>query len=216
MTLATYSTQHPTPTATEKPRNGGPNQEAVSLFFHMIEERIVPSEVTMVSVMKERDVSSWTAVIGAMAMEGNGEGALDLFNEMLGQEIKPDEVVFTGVLTARSHGGLVEQGKHIFNSMKEQGITPHIVHYGCIVDIVGRAGLLDEALDFITRMPIESNAEIWSAFLGACRIYKNEKMASQAYEIITKSGRDKTGIHVWDYLGARFRAFRWLLESGVG
>ncbi|KAL8526634.1 hypothetical protein ACS0TY_015729 [Phlomoides rotata] len=95
----------------------------------MIEERIVPSEVTMVSVMKERDVSAWTAVIGAMAMEGNGEGALDLFNEMLEQEIKPDEVVFTGVLTACSHGGLVEQGKHIFNSMKEQGITPHIVHY---------------------------------------------------------------------------------------
>ncbi|KAL8524869.1 hypothetical protein ACS0TY_014473 [Phlomoides rotata] len=131
MTLATYSTQHPTPTATEKPLNGGPNQEAVSLFFQMIEERIVPSKVTMVSVMKERDVYAWTTVIGATAMEGNGEGALDLFNEMLGQEIKPDEVVFTGVLTACSHGGLVEKGKHIFNSMKEQGIIPHIVHYGC-------------------------------------------------------------------------------------
>ncbi|KAL8524867.1 hypothetical protein ACS0TY_014471 [Phlomoides rotata] len=65
-------------------------------------------------------------------------------------------------------------------------------------------------------MPIEPNADIWSAFLGACRIYMNEKMASQAYEIITKSGRDKTGIHVWDYLGARFGAFRWLLELGVG
>ncbi|KAL8504012.1 hypothetical protein ACS0TY_022661 [Phlomoides rotata] len=154
------------------------------------------SAMKVFSTMKERDVSAWTAVIGAMAMEGNGEGALDLFNEMLGQEIKPDEVVFTGVLTACSHGGLVEQGKHIFNSMKEQGITPHIVHYGCIVDLLGRAGLLDEALDFITRMPIEPNAEIWSAFLGACRIYKNEKMASQAYEMITKSGRDKTGIHV--------------------
>ncbi|KAK6117190.1 hypothetical protein DH2020_049069 [Rehmannia glutinosa] len=146
--------------------------------------------------MKERDVSAWTAAIGAMAMGGNGKRAVELFYEMLRQEIVPDAVVFSAVLTACSHTGLVEQGMHIFDSMEKHGITPHIVHYGCIVDLLGRAGLLNEALDFINTMPMDPNGEIWSAFLGACRIYKNEKMATHAAEMITKSANDKTGIQV--------------------
>ncbi|KAK6130227.1 hypothetical protein DH2020_036037 [Rehmannia glutinosa] len=89
--------------------------------------------------MKERDVSAWTAAIGAMAMGGNGKRAVELFYEMLRQEIVPDAVVFSAVLTACSHTGLVEQGMHIFDSMEKHGITPHIVHYGCIVDLLGRA-----------------------------------------------------------------------------
>ncbi|KAI3469604.1 hypothetical protein Pfo_026267 [Paulownia fortunei] len=154
------------------------------------------SAMKVFSTMKERDVSAWTAAIGAMAMEGNGERALELFHEMLRQGVVPDVVVFSGVLTACSHTGLVKEGMHIFNSMKEHGITPHIVHYGCIVDLLGRAGLLVEALDFINSMPMEPNGAIWSAFLGACRIHKNEKMATHAAEMITKSASDKTGIQV--------------------
>ncbi|KAL2229935.1 pentatricopeptide repeat-containing protein At3g22690 [Sesamum indicum] len=154
------------------------------------------SALKVFSTMKERDVSAWTAAIGAMAMEGNGERALELFHEMLGQGVVPDEVVFSGVLTACSHAGLVKQGMQIFNSMKEHGITPHIIHYGCVVDLLGRAGLLDEALDFINTMPMEPNGAIWGAFLAACRIHENEKMATCAAELITKSAKDKTGVHV--------------------
>ncbi|KAL0414500.1 UNVERIFIED_CONTAM: Pentatricopeptide repeat-containing protein [Sesamum radiatum] len=151
-------------------------RDAIELFHSMQNEGIMVDEVTMVwgpsnaikvfSTMKERDVSAWTAAIGAMAME------------------------------ACSHAGLVKQGMQIFNSMEEHGITPHIIHYGCVVDLLGRAGLLDEALDFINTMPMEPNGAIWGAFLAACRIHKNEKMATCAAELITKSAKDKTGVHV--------------------
>lgn len=154
------------------------------------------SAMKVFTSMKERDVSAWTAAIGAMAMEGNGERAVELFHEMIKQGIAPDEVVFSGVLTACSHTGLVKEGMHIFESMKGYGITPHIVHYGCVVDLLGRAGLLDEALAFIDTAPLEPNAAIWSAFLGACRKHKNEKMATRAAEMMTKCRGDQTGSHI--------------------
>ncbi|KAH6769932.1 LOW protein: PPR containing-like protein [Perilla frutescens var. hirtella] len=154
------------------------------------------SAMKVFNSMEERDVSAWTAAIGAMAMEGNGKRALELFHEMLRQGISPDAVVFSGVLTACSHSGLVEQGMQIFNSMKGHGITPHIVHYGCVVDLLGRAGFLHEALDFINSMPLEPNAAIWNAFLGACRKHKNEEMATHAAEMMTKCDGDQTGLHV--------------------
>ncbi|GAV80613.1 PPR domain-containing protein/PPR_2 domain-containing protein/DYW_deaminase domain-containing protein, partial [Cephalotus follicularis] len=147
--------------------------------------------------MVERDVSAWTAAIGAMAMEGNSGRAIELFNEMLQQGLKPDGVLFAGLLTACSHGGLVEQGWHIFRSMKEvHGICPNIVHYGCMVDLLGRAGMLGEALEFIKSMPIEANDVIWGSLLAACRMHKNVDIATYVAERITESSPAKSGIHV--------------------
>ncbi|XP_059625053.1 pentatricopeptide repeat-containing protein At3g22690 [Cornus florida] len=147
--------------------------------------------------MKERDVSAWTAAIGAMTMEGNGERAIELFTEMLRQRVKPDEVVFVELLMACSHAGLVEQGKHFLGSMKEiHGITPQIIHFGCMVDLLGRAGLLSEALDFIKGMPMEPNDIIWGALLAACRTHKNEMMAAYAAERIIETVDERSGIHV--------------------
>lgn len=155
------------------------------------------SAMEVFETMKERDVSAWTAAIGAMAMGGNGVRAVKLFYEMLRQGVKPDEVVFVGVLTACSHAGLVEQGMDIFRNMKgSHGITPQIVHYGCVVDLLGRAGLLDEALDIIKCMPMEPSDAIWGALLAACRIHKNEKMATHVVEILSESAKEKTGIQV--------------------
>ncbi|KAL2508943.1 Pentatricopeptide repeat-containing protein [Forsythia ovata] len=155
------------------------------------------SAMEVFDTMKKRDVSSWTAAIGAMAMEGNGERAVKLFHEMLRQGVKPDEVVFVGVLAACSHAGLVDQGMEIFRNMKgSHGITPQIVHYGCVVDLLGRAGSLDEALDIIKCMPMEPSDVIWGALLAACRIHKNEKITTQALERLSESAKGKTGIQV--------------------
>ncbi|PSS01425.1 Pentatricopeptide repeat-containing protein [Actinidia chinensis var. chinensis] len=149
------------------------------------------------SRMKEKDVSAWTTAIGAMALEGNGTRAIELFNEMLKQGMNPDGVVFVEVLTACSHGGLVEQGMHFFWSMKEEhGISPQIVHYGCMIDLLGRAGLLSEALDLIKGMPMEPNNVVWGAFLAACRTHKNDKMAAYAADKITELAGDRSGTHV--------------------
>lgn len=147
--------------------------------------------------MKERDVSAWTAAIGAMAMEGNGQRAMELFREMIAEGVKPDQVLFVGILTALSHAGMVEEGWSIFNSMEETyGISPSTVHYGCMVDLLGRAGLLEQALDFIKGMQSEPNDVIWAALLSACRKYNNLEMASYAAERMNKLNPDKTGIPV--------------------
>ncbi|XP_031264122.1 pentatricopeptide repeat-containing protein At3g22690-like [Pistacia vera] len=147
--------------------------------------------------MEKRDVSAWTAAIGAKAMEGNGEQAVKLFNKMLRQGVKPDDIAFVEVLTACSHGGLVEKGWNLFRSMKEiHGISPQIVHYGCMVDLLGRAGLLVDALDLIKSMPMEPNDVIWGSLLAACRTHQNVDMAAYAAERITELASDKSGIHV--------------------
>ncbi|CAI0465850.1 unnamed protein product [Linum tenue] len=149
------------------------------------------------SHMAQRDVSAWTAAIGAMAMEGNGKQAIELFNEMLHQGIKPDAVVFVNLLTALSHGGLVEEGWEFFGSMDDSfGIKPKVVHYGCMVDLLGRAGLLAEALNLIKHMPMEPNVVIWSSLLAACRMHKNVDVAKYAAEKIAQLDPERPGIHV--------------------
>ncbi|KAK7405923.1 hypothetical protein VNO78_07535 [Psophocarpus tetragonolobus] len=157
-----------------------------------------PSSATHVfRRMERRDVSAWTAAIGVMAMEGNTEGAIELFNEMLKQELKPDGVVFVALLTACSHGGSVDQGMQIFRSMeKTHGISPQIVHYGCVVDLLGRAGLLEEALHLIQSMPMEPNDVVWGSLLAACRKHKNVELAHYAAEKITQLAPERAGIHV--------------------
>ena len=147
--------------------------------------------------MEKRDVSAWTAAIGVTAMEGNTKGAIELFNDMLKQEVKPDDVVFVALLTACSHGGCVDQGRQLFRSMeKTYGISPRIVHYGCMVDLLGRAGLLEEALDLIQSMPMEPNDVTWGSLLAACRKHNNVELAHYAAEKITQLAPERVGIHV--------------------
>ncbi|KAK6125656.1 hypothetical protein DH2020_040605 [Rehmannia glutinosa] len=93
---------------------------------------------------------------------------------MVKTDVRPNSVTFIGVLTACSHAGLVEQGKHFFETMESSyGVNPHVDHYNCMVDLLGRTGRLDEALDLIQSMPMEPNAGIWGALLGACQIYSS-------------------------------------------
>ncbi|KAK7253152.1 hypothetical protein RIF29_37628 [Crotalaria pallida] len=147
--------------------------------------------------IERRDVPAWTAAIRVMAMEGNTEGAIELFNEMIKLEVKPDDVVFVALLTACSHGGSVDQGRQIFRLMnKIHGISPQIVHYGCMVDLLGRAGLLEEALDLIRSMPMEPNDIMWGSLLAACRKHKNVELAHYAAEKITQLAPERAGIHV--------------------
>ncbi|KAL6970448.1 Pentatricopeptide repeat-containing protein [Sarracenia purpurea var. burkii] len=155
------------------------------------------SAILLFDRMKDRDVSAWTAAIGAMASVGNGARAIELFNEMLKQGVKPDGVVFVEVLTACSHSGLVDQGMQYFKTMKEKHrISPQIVHYGCMVDLLGRAGLLSEALELVTGMPIEPNDVVWGALVAACKTHKNDKMALYAAERIKELAHERSGIQV--------------------
>ncbi|KAL1225234.1 Pentatricopeptide repeat-containing protein [Cardamine amara subsp. amara] len=132
----------------------------------------------MFDMMPEKEVASWNAMIFGYALNGNARAALNLFLTML-EEVKPDEVTMLAVFSACNHGGLMEEGRKWFHMMDEFGLIAKIEHYGCMVDLLGRAGHLKEAEDLITNMPFKPNGIILSSFLSACGQYKDIDMAER-------------------------------------
>lgn len=131
--------------------------------------------------MEARTVVSWSAMIAGLAMHGKAEEALRLFSKMIRSGVKPNEVTFIGLLHACSHMGMIDEGRKFFASMtKDYGVVPRIEHYGCVVDLLSRAGLLQEAREFIMNMPIKPNGVVWGALLGGCKVYKNIELAEEA------------------------------------
>lgn len=122
--------------------------------------------------MVHRNVWTWSSMITGFAQHGFAREALEIFREMRNYSIKPNHVTFLGVLCACSHGGLVEDGQFYFKEMEQAyGIKPIMVHYGAMVDMLGRGGLLREAYDFITSMPIEADGTLWRALFSSCNIH---------------------------------------------
>lgn len=118
------------------------------------------------------DVVTWGAIISGFAMHGKPQKCFRLFVEMVSQGIQPNGVVFVAILSACSHASYVELGCQYFRQMvNDFGIDPSIEHYGCMVDLFGRAGRLAEAEDLISAVPEMPNSIIWGAFLSACRTY---------------------------------------------
>ncbi|KAK9055433.1 hypothetical protein SSX86_026516 [Deinandra increscens subsp. villosa] len=133
--------------------------------------------------MREKNVISWSTMIAAYGYHGQGQKALDLFPVMSRNRIKPNKVTFVSLLYACSHSGLVQEGLEIFSLMQEKYfIKPDVKHYTCMVDLLGRAGKLDQAFDMIENMKVEKDVGLWSALLGACRIHNHVEMAQKAAE----------------------------------
>ncbi|KAI0497633.1 hypothetical protein KFK09_020866 [Dendrobium nobile] len=147
--------------------------------------------------MAERTVVSWSAMIHGYAIHGQGDDALELFEEMRKAGIRPNPVTFVGLLHACSHMGLLEQGRKFFQSMIcDYNIVPEIEHYGCMVDLLSRAGLLDEALEFIRKMQIKPNGVVWGALLGGARVYKRVDMGEEAIRQLTDLDPSNDGYYV--------------------
>ena len=117
----------------------------------------------------EKNLVTWNAMIGGYAFHGLGEEALRIFRDVE----NPDEVSFIAALTACSHGGMVEEGVEIFNSMERFHVSPKEGHYACMVDILGRSGRMDEAMEMVRSVPMEPTKSIWGSLLLACRIHCN-------------------------------------------
>ncbi|XP_042475542.1 pentatricopeptide repeat-containing protein At1g26900, mitochondrial [Macadamia integrifolia] len=127
--------------------------------------------------MKSKDVKTWTAMIAGYGFHGQGENAIRLFIEMEQEEVRPTDVTFLTLLCSCSHGGLVAEGKDLFERMVQTyGLSPKIEHYGCMIDLLGRAGLLGEAFKLIKCLPVERDATAWRALLAACRIHGNVEL----------------------------------------
>ncbi|KAF5771904.1 putative tetratricopeptide-like helical domain superfamily, DYW domain-containing protein [Helianthus annuus] len=147
--------------------------------------------------MVEKNLVSWTAIIGGYGMHGDGETAVHLFNEMIQASIRPDGPVFVSVLSACSHAGLTDIGLGYFDSMKmEYGLKPGPEHYSCVVDLLGRAGRLDDAQMIINKMPMEPDGAVWGALLGACKIHKNVDLAEYAFDRVIKLEPTNIGYYV--------------------
>ncbi|KAJ7534651.1 hypothetical protein O6H91_13G104200 [Diphasiastrum complanatum] len=137
--------------------------------------------------MHERDVVSWNAMIAGYAQQGLGKEALTLLKQMQKEGRKPDVVTYVSVLSACSHSGLVDKGRHLFDSMcKDHGVIPTIDHYICMVDLLGRAGCLADAEDFISTMPIQPNAVVWMTLLGAARNHGHLEIGRRAFDHVVK------------------------------
>ncbi|XP_059463671.1 pentatricopeptide repeat-containing protein At2g37320 [Corylus avellana] len=132
--------------------------------------------------MDGKDIVSWNSMIAGYALHGLALQAIDLFGEMKKQNAKPDAITFLGVLSSCRHAGLVKEGWFYFNWMAEHGVQPELDHYSCVVDLLGRAGLLEVALDFIKKMPIYPNAVIWGSLLSSSRLHGSVWIGIQAAE----------------------------------
>ncbi|KAF7820169.1 pentatricopeptide repeat-containing protein [Senna tora] len=149
------------------------------------------------NAMQERTIVSWSAMIAGFAVHGHGEKALELYSEMIRSKMKPNDVTFVALLHACSHMGLVQKGREFFAIMtRDYGIEPKIEHYGCMVDLLSRAGLLKEAYEFIAKMPVAPNGVIWGALLGGCKVHKNIELAEEAIRHISELDPLNDGYYV--------------------
>lgn len=149
------------------------------------------------SLIHDRGVVSWSAMIGGLAQHGHGKEALNLFRKMLAERVSPNHVTLTSVLCACNHAGLIEEAEHYFDSMKDMfGIEKTQEHYACMIDLLGRAGRLNDAMELVNSMPFEANASVWGALLGASRVHGDTELGRKAAEKLFVLEPEKSGTHV--------------------
>ncbi|KNA04690.1 hypothetical protein SOVF_197340 [Spinacia oleracea] len=154
--------------------------------FHEMDDRVVSVSV-----------STWNAIILGLAMNGFADKALGFFSEMINYGVIPNEITFTGVLGACRHMGLVDDGQHHFRSMvRDHGIEPNVKHYGCMVDLLGRAGFLKEAEELIVNMPMEPEMTTWGALLGACKKHGDNVMGERVGRKLVELHPENEGVRV--------------------
>nr|GMC72868.1 pentatricopeptide repeat-containing protein At3g12770 [Ipomoea batatas] len=219
----------------------GHANDAVELFHQMVAKNIKPDSVTIQSTIlafaevRSLDQARWvdgyvisseyqndvvvnTALInmhakcGCVDLARKGREAIDLFYAMKQAKVSPNGVTFLGLLMACNHSGLVQEGWEFLHSMRDYGIEPCHQHYACVVDLLGRAGYLEMAHDFIMRMPIEPSISVWGALLSACKIHRHVTLGEYAAKRLFALDPLNRGhyvqlsnlyasVHMWDGVG---------------
>lgn len=165
--------------------------------------------------LQEKNLFCWNSVIDGLAVHGYAEEALTMFSRMEKEKIRPNGVTFVSVLAACSHAGLVEEGRRRFLDMiHHYEILPEMKHYGCMVDLLCKAGLLEETLEVIKGMRLEPNAVVWGALLGGCRLHKNLDIAQVALDNLTILEPNNTGYYTL-LLNMYAEANRWSEVSRI-
>ncbi|KAF3453662.1 hypothetical protein FNV43_RR04103 [Rhamnella rubrinervis] len=147
--------------------------------------------------MESRNVASWNAMISGLAVHGHAHMALEFFSRMANEGFKPDDITFVGVLSACNHAGLLDLGRQYFNSMiRDYKISPKLHHYGCLIDLLGRAGLFDEAKTLIENMEMKPDGAIWGSLLGACRVHGRVELGEYVAEHLFELEPENPGAYV--------------------
>ncbi|KAI9186543.1 hypothetical protein LWI28_018378 [Acer negundo] len=135
--------------------------------------------------MRDKNVLTWTAMVTGLAIHGRGKEAIRLLDLMRVCDVKPNAVTFTSLFSACCHAGLVEEGLSLFDTMNSKwDLEPNKQHYGCIVDLLGRAGHLNEAYEFIMGMPVKPDAILWRSLLSACNVHEDIVMGEKVGKIL--------------------------------
>lgn len=128
----------------------------------------------------KKDISTWNSMISGLSIHGLGEQALQVFSELLSDGFKPNEVTFVSVLSSCRRSGLLHEGREMFDIMvRVHKIQPTIEHYGCIIDLLGRFGLLEEAEQLARKIPFEEVSVVYESLLAACRNHGNVELGER-------------------------------------
>ncbi|KAG2592567.1 putative pentatricopeptide repeat-containing protein At3g11460, mitochondrial [Panicum virgatum] len=157
----------------------------------------LPRAQKLFNEMPRRSIVSWTALITGYGIHGHGDVAVSLFERMVSEGIRPDNVVMVGLLSACSHAGMYDEGRRYFSIMESAyKLRPTLEHYTCMVDLLGRAGRLGEARELISSMPMAADGAVWGALLGACKIHKNAEVGEEAFQQIVELEPSNVGYYV--------------------
>ncbi|AEE82609.1 putative protein [Arabidopsis thaliana] len=156
----------------------------------------IDNGVVLFDGMLERDVVSWTGIIVGFGQNGRVEEAFRYFHKMINIGIEPNKVTFLGLLSACRHSGLLEEARSTLETMKsEYGLEPYLEHYYCVVDLLGQAGLFQEANELINKMPLEPDKTIWTSLLTACGTHKNAGLVTVIAEKLLKGFPDDPSVY---------------------
>ncbi|KAF2295452.1 hypothetical protein GH714_032959 [Hevea brasiliensis] len=147
--------------------------------------------------IRNKDVVVWNSMIVGYATHGFSKDAMHLFNEMCRIGYRPTDITFIGILSACGHAGLVSEGWQFFHLMKDEyGIEPKIEHYGCMVNLFGRAGHLKEAYELVKNMEINPDPVLWGTLLGACRLHGNLALGEEIAEFLINQNLANSGTYI--------------------
>lgn len=147
--------------------------------------------------LPEKDVVAWTTVIGGYGMHGHVRTAIQLYNRMVELGVKPNSVTVASLIYSCSHAGMIDAGLRLFNDMRNvHGLMPNAEHYSCLVDMLGRAGRIEETYRLIEDIPFKPSTSLWGAMLGACVLHENVEFGEVAAKHLFELEPENTGNYV--------------------
>ncbi|CAK7340209.1 unnamed protein product [Dovyalis caffra] len=147
--------------------------------------------------ISQRDLVLWNGMIAAYAHHGRGREAIELFKEMQGLGFKPNDVSYVGLLSACSHGGLVDEGLNYFNELeRDKSVQLREDHYACLVNLYGRAGRLNEAYDLVKQLGTKASSCVWGGLLAGCHVHGDLEIGPLAAKELVKEDAENAGTYL--------------------